>query len=293
VSYRKGDQVYWTAKKVMLAQGETLLSDGSNEMRARCANRISDVAQFPVEAQDPGAEVLDAMMEDDGGAAPGLGAPALAEVDSGGIPRHTGRGMQGPALASNGGAGASPFADGMPVSSREAMERMNSMTLAQSGSSASFGSMPRYAATTTAIGSAPPVLDVSAEPATLVPEPSPSLPQPGTGLALPLDPLAASGDGGAGATPPQPGAGVLPGLLPPASGSSGGGKELANPQPGLPGETGAKPGPFIPEPNLAPPLPATDVDQAKPVDAEVPEPSSLWLAAAALAGMALLRRRRA
>lgn len=64
VSYRKGDKVYWTAKKIMLAEGETLLSDGSNEMRARCANRISDLAQFPVEADGPGAEVLDTVFEE-------------------------------------------------------------------------------------------------------------------------------------------------------------------------------------------------------------------------------------
>lgn len=65
VSYRKGNQVYWTAKKVMLREGETLLSDGRNEMRTRCANRVSDVAQFPVEAQEPSAELLDTAFEED------------------------------------------------------------------------------------------------------------------------------------------------------------------------------------------------------------------------------------
>ena len=66
VSYRKGDKVYWTAKKVMLREGETLLSDGKNEMRTRCANRISDVAQFPVEAHAPSAEVLDTAEGEEG-----------------------------------------------------------------------------------------------------------------------------------------------------------------------------------------------------------------------------------
>jgi hypothetical protein len=65
VSYRKGNKVYWTAKKVMLREGETLLSDGKNEMRTRCANRISDVAQFPVEAQEPSATLLDAAFDED------------------------------------------------------------------------------------------------------------------------------------------------------------------------------------------------------------------------------------
>ncbi|HEX8786842.1 MAG TPA: hypothetical protein VF793_11715, partial [Telluria sp.] len=65
VSYRKGDQVYWTSKKMMLAQGETLLSDGSSEIRTRCGNRISDVPRLPVEAAGPSAQVLDTAMDVD------------------------------------------------------------------------------------------------------------------------------------------------------------------------------------------------------------------------------------
>ena len=59
VSYRKGDKIYWTTRKVMLQVGETLLTDGRNEMRARCANRISDVPRFPVEAHAPNPDELD------------------------------------------------------------------------------------------------------------------------------------------------------------------------------------------------------------------------------------------
>jgi hypothetical protein len=70
VSYRKGDKVYWTSKKLQLAKGETLLSDGQNEIRTRCGNRISDVPQLPVEATGPSEEQLDASVEvagEDGG----------------------------------------------------------------------------------------------------------------------------------------------------------------------------------------------------------------------------------
>jgi hypothetical protein len=63
VSYRKGDKVYWTAKKLQLARGETLLSDGQNEIRTRCGNRISDVPQLPVEAQGPSEEELDSSVD--------------------------------------------------------------------------------------------------------------------------------------------------------------------------------------------------------------------------------------
>jgi hypothetical protein len=59
VSYRKGDRIYWTSRKVMLQVGETLLTDGRNEMRARCANRISDVPRFPVEPHAPNPDELD------------------------------------------------------------------------------------------------------------------------------------------------------------------------------------------------------------------------------------------
>ena len=63
VSYRKGDKVFWTSKKLQLAQGETLLSDGQNEIRTRCGNRISDVPQLPVEAKGPSEEELDSSVE--------------------------------------------------------------------------------------------------------------------------------------------------------------------------------------------------------------------------------------
>ncbi|MDZ4287517.1 MAG: PEP-CTERM sorting domain-containing protein [Prosthecobacter sp.] len=63
VSYRKGDQVYWTAKKLMLAAGETLFSDGQNEMRGRCANRISDLPQLPTETDGPGEDELNTAFE--------------------------------------------------------------------------------------------------------------------------------------------------------------------------------------------------------------------------------------
>jgi hypothetical protein len=63
VSYRKGDKVFWTAKKLQLAQGETLLSDGRSEIRTRCGNRISDVPQLPVEAKGPSEEELDSSVE--------------------------------------------------------------------------------------------------------------------------------------------------------------------------------------------------------------------------------------
>ena len=62
VSYRKGDKVFWTAHKVMLAAGETVLSDGASEIRGRCGNRISEKAQLPVAMNEPTEAELDASM---------------------------------------------------------------------------------------------------------------------------------------------------------------------------------------------------------------------------------------
>lgn len=87
VSYRKGDQVYWTAKKVMLAEGETVLTDGNSDIRGRCGNRISDVPLMPVEARGPEEELdetegpLEVAYEFDGAA--GGGAHQLTYFDNG------------------------------------------------------------------------------------------------------------------------------------------------------------------------------------------------------------------
>ena len=62
VSYRKDGKIYWTRKKVMLQAGETLLTDGRNEMRARCANRLSEQPRFPVEENGPAPELLDRLV---------------------------------------------------------------------------------------------------------------------------------------------------------------------------------------------------------------------------------------
>ena len=64
VSYRKDDKVYWTKKKLMLAEGETLLTDGVNELRARCANRISDTPMLPVSADEPRQLEFDSSIEE-------------------------------------------------------------------------------------------------------------------------------------------------------------------------------------------------------------------------------------
>lgn len=59
VSYRRGDRVYWTRRKVLLHHGETILSDGVREARTRCANQIADEPLGDTAIDEPPIEVLD------------------------------------------------------------------------------------------------------------------------------------------------------------------------------------------------------------------------------------------
>jgi len=59
VSYRIGNEVYWTANAVKIPQGETLITDGTFEARARCGNRLSDTAMTPTSDEEPEAEFFD------------------------------------------------------------------------------------------------------------------------------------------------------------------------------------------------------------------------------------------
>jgi len=60
VSYRIGNNVYWTRNRLRLAAGELLITDGEHAARARCGNRVADTPQQPVaEAEEPTA-ALDA-----------------------------------------------------------------------------------------------------------------------------------------------------------------------------------------------------------------------------------------
>lgn len=59
VSYRQGDRIYWTRRKLHVAAEEALLTDGIHSARARCGNRISLTPQSPVGITEPSADDLD------------------------------------------------------------------------------------------------------------------------------------------------------------------------------------------------------------------------------------------
>lgn len=62
VSYRLGNNVYWTSKKITLQPGEAVLSDGTHLARARCGNRISETPAGPSSPGEPSMETLDRPM---------------------------------------------------------------------------------------------------------------------------------------------------------------------------------------------------------------------------------------
>ena len=64
MSYRVGDRIYWTRKKVRLHAGEMTLTDGDIEIRARCGNQISDTGMFPVAENEPDAMEFDLVADE-------------------------------------------------------------------------------------------------------------------------------------------------------------------------------------------------------------------------------------
>jgi hypothetical protein len=59
VSYRLDNHIYWTSKRLWLPEGETVLTDGENEARTRCGNRISETPRLPVALAEPPQAMLD------------------------------------------------------------------------------------------------------------------------------------------------------------------------------------------------------------------------------------------
>jgi hypothetical protein len=59
VSYRIGDNVYWTSKPVKIPSGERILTDGKTTIRERCGNIIAAEPLGPALEQEPALPELD------------------------------------------------------------------------------------------------------------------------------------------------------------------------------------------------------------------------------------------
>lgn len=53
ISYRIGNKIYWTRRRVKLRKGETLITDGKITARTRCANRVEEVPQQATSSSEP------------------------------------------------------------------------------------------------------------------------------------------------------------------------------------------------------------------------------------------------
>jgi hypothetical protein len=58
VSYRMGNDIYWTRKPLVIRAGEKVLTDGENIARTRCANQLSSIPG-PTSEFEPPAVTLD------------------------------------------------------------------------------------------------------------------------------------------------------------------------------------------------------------------------------------------
>jgi hypothetical protein len=60
VSYRVGNNIFWTKEAVLLPAGETVLSDGSHLARTRCGNRLALAPAAPISKTEPAPEAMEA-----------------------------------------------------------------------------------------------------------------------------------------------------------------------------------------------------------------------------------------
>jgi hypothetical protein len=62
VSYRIGDKVFWTKKRMSLHVGELLITDGQITARTRCGNQISELPRPATSPAEPSVETLDQLI---------------------------------------------------------------------------------------------------------------------------------------------------------------------------------------------------------------------------------------
>jgi len=98
VSYRIGDRVYWTKRKLTIQAGEQIVTDGKTLVRGRCGNNISVAPLLPTLDNEPRPDVFDSIV------AP-LTPNTLVTLD----PAHSYFTPQGLKTPQGPGGGSAPF----------------------------------------------------------------------------------------------------------------------------------------------------------------------------------------
>jgi hypothetical protein len=268
VSYRKGDQVYWTARKVTLADGETIVSDGQNELRARCGNRISDTPRLPVEVKGPDERELDTPVEQAGDAGDGAlrqTAFALGDEDGAGqrfalasFPDGAGLLTAGQARA---GADQASFGSLLDGGARRPLLEGLASPVSRLASRTTNSSPANNGTTNSGTAETPAASDTGAS---------------NTGGSGTDGGAGGVGTGGTGGKPAADGPGTGTGT---GTGTDGGTSAGTDPGTGKPAVPGTHTDPL---PNGTLP----------PKTHDVPEPDSLWLMGVAAAALLLQRRLR-
>jgi hypothetical protein len=78
VSYRIGNEVYWTKHRLKLAKNEAVITDGTHTARSRCGNRVSDTRVLPTSPKEPAVLAMDTAALPELVPADGPNAPAFA-----------------------------------------------------------------------------------------------------------------------------------------------------------------------------------------------------------------------
>ncbi len=105
VSYRMGDEIFWTKKRLKVAKSEKLITDGTTITRSRCANVLSEVVPGRTSPDEPAPQVFDTPMLPPSHTTPFV-PPVVAR---GGPPAPTG-------LPPDGAIGGGPPATTLPPS---------------------------------------------------------------------------------------------------------------------------------------------------------------------------------
>jgi len=104
VSYRIGDKIFWTKKRLKVARGERLITDGTNFTRTRCANVLSEAPKGKTSPDEPTAEVLDTPVFSPPGPSPAMPPVVIA----GGVPDPVGGSWGGDGDPGGGGVFSGP-----------------------------------------------------------------------------------------------------------------------------------------------------------------------------------------